>query len=272
MGMQAVWMSIGAALRFVREQWRFVLIVAAAGALAHAFTVAALGATLLFLPMLMIVSVAVHAVLTRAALAGVGAVQSNAGADTLRTLGAMTIVGLFAALVGIVLFYVAASILLAPFAEQAKAVAEDEAALRALMERAVRERPDVLRWAGLIGAFILFALTSRFYFAAPGSVDNGKVQAIQSWVWSRGHILRIMLARVVLLGPALVLAAALQSLVGIAVGVGADDPIAMLTRAQANPGAFLAFYAGAQFVQIATFSSLEAGLSAHLYRTLVKSA
>lgn len=263
-GLGPVWVSIGAALRFVRENWRFVLMVAGLGAAAHALALAVVGSTLLWLPAFLIVSAAVHAALTRAALSGAGGVRQAALGDTMRTLAAMVIVGLFAALIALVAAYVAMSALIAPYAEQVKQAGQDEAALRAIFERAVEEQPNALRWAAAIGALLIFALTSRFYFAAPASIDRGKVLAFRSWIDTRTHMLRVMVARFVLLAPALILAGALQSIAGAAIGVNFEDAALVIQRALADP----LFWGLMQFLQIAVYSSLEAGLSASLYQTL----
>ncbi|MEQ1618605.1 MAG: hypothetical protein ABL883_09715 [Terricaulis sp.] len=256
--------SVGAALRFVREEWRLVLLVAGIGAVAQALALAALGATLSWPVAFLLIAIAGHAALTRATLSGSARVQLNLAGDTLRTLGCVAIVGLFAAIVFIVVLYLAMSALIAPYMEQAKAAGENEAALRAVLETAIAAQPDLLRWIGLAGAVIIFALTSRFFFAAPLSIERGKVLAFQSWAATRGYLLKIMLARFVLLAPALTLAGALQSIAGVGAGVPVGDPILIIQRAFSNP----LFWGALQFLQIAVYGALEASLSAHLYRRL----
>lgn len=256
--------SVGAALRFVREEWRLVLLVAGIGAVAQALALLLLGATLMWPVAFLLIAIAAHAALTRAALSGGAQVQPNLAGDALRTLGCVAIVGLFAAIVFIVVLYLAMSALIAPYLEQAKAAGEDEAALRAVLETAIAAQPDLLRWMGLAGALIIFTLTSRFFFAAPLSLERGKVLAFQSWAATRGHLLKIMLARFVLLAPALILAGALQSIVGVLVGVPVGDPTLMIQRAFSNP----LYWGALQFLQTAVYGALEAGLSVHLYRQL----
>ncbi len=258
--------SIGAALRFARGNWRFVLAVAALGAGAHTLALAGLGSSLLWFPALIAISGAVHAVLTRAALTGAHGAPATLAADTGRTIAAGAIVGFFAAIIVLVLLYVSMAVLIAPYIDEAKTLLEDQAGLRALMERAVREQPAILSWTLGIGALIMLALTSRFYYAAPASLDRGRILVFESWRSTKGAMWRVMAARVVLLGPALVLVGALQSLAGMVVGVNGADPAAMAAQAQANPLAFLAFYGAVQFLQIAIYTSLEAGLSVSLYR------
>lgn len=258
--------SIGAALRFARGNWRFVLGVAALGAGAHTLALAGLGSNLLWFPALIAVSGAVHAVLTRAALSGAPGAASTLAGDTGRTIAAGAMVGFFAAIIVLVLLYVSMAVLIAPYVEEAKGLLEDQAGLRALMERAVREQPAVLSWTLAIGALILLALTSRFYYAAPASIERGRILVFESWRSTKGAMWRVIAARIVLLGPALVLVGALQTLAGMVVGVNGADPAAMAAQAEANPLAFLTFYGAVQFLQIAIYTSLEAGLSASLYR------
>jgi hypothetical protein len=265
----SIYACVGEALRFARANWRFVLAVAALGALGQTALLLLLGAVPpLLLVGLLLASIAVHAGLTRAALSGVDSVRGKIGAD-LRNGGiAMGIVGFLFAIVAIVLAYGAMAVLIAPYAEQAQAVRENEAALRALMERAVSEQSNVLIWSMIVGFAMLLLLTSRLYLALPASIDRGRVMVFETWTWTKGALLRIAGARLLLLGPALIFVGALQSLVGMAMGLGVRDPVALAQSAQANPAAFLFFFTTALFVQIAIYTALEAGLSASLYKAL----
>lgn len=261
--------NIGAALRFVRENWRFVLSVAGIGAVAHLLALMGLGALpLVWLLALAVITSAVHAALTRAALSGAAAVAPNILRDASRVAASGAIVGFFFVIVAFLITYVAMSILIAPFADEAKAAVNDQAALTALMQRAVSEQPAVVFGSALAGFIILLLLTSRLYVSAPASVEQGRIVVFASWRLTKGHMLRIAAARLALLAPALIFAGALQSLIGMAVGVGSGDPFAMAASAQSNPYGFLAFFAGAQFIQITIYSALEAGLSTYLYRSL----
>lgn len=260
--------SIGEALRFTREHWRFVLTVAGLGALAQ---VAALMLGILpfvMLAALVFVSAAIYAALTRAALSGPASVRAHAAGDTGRVAGAGAIVGGFGAIVALVTAYVAMAVLIAPFAEEAQGLKEDRAALEALMQRAVSEQPQVILWALVIGGVLLLLITSRLYLSAPASVDRARVSVFESWTWTKGNLLRIAGARVALLGPAMIFAGALQSLVGMGLGLGMADPVALAQSAQAKPALFIVFYALAQFMQIGVFTALEAGLSTAIYRRL----
>jgi hypothetical protein len=263
-GFAPVWASIGAALRFAVEHWRFVLMVAIAAAGAHALALAGLGASLLWLLGFVLIATVVHAVLTRAALSGPASVRQYASGDAPRTLAALCIVGLLVVIVFFVLWTAAAAILIAPYVEEAAKLKDDAAATQALMQRAIAAQPNMVAGIGLVGALLIFALTSRFYFAAPASVAQGRVLAFQSWAATRGHSLRIMVARLVLLGPAFILASALQSIAGGLLGVNFQDTSAVLQRAFTDP----LFWGVMQALQVAIYGALEAGLSAQLYRQL----
>ncbi len=259
--------SIGAALRFTRERWRLVLAVAGLGAVLHLFALVGLGAIApLYFVAVILISAAIYAVLTRAALSGPSAVRANLLGDAGRVAGAGAIIGFFCALIVFIISYVAMSVLIGPYGAEVKAAEKDQAAMQALMERSIAEQPGVVFWSMLACVLAMFLLTSRFYLAAPGSVERGRIHVFEGWRWTRGNLLRIAGARIALLLPALIFVGALQSLVAIAVGIGADSAADMAARAAANPAGFLVLFLFAQFVQIAIYTSLEAGLSAALYR------
>ena len=261
--------AIGAALRFARENIGFVAAVAGAGAIAHVVMLGALAAVpMLLLPCLAATWALLYAALTRAALNGPGAVRGTLLRDAGRLAGSGAIVWFFFAIVALVTAYGAMTLVIAPYAEEARAMKDNEEALTQLMQRAIAEQPDLLFWAMVVGFAALLLLTSRLFLTAPASVDRGRVVVFESWAWTRGNLLRIVGARVILLGPALIFAGALQSLVGMGMGLGVADPIALAQSAQANPAAFMVFYGAAQFIQIAAYFALEAGLSAALYRQL----
>jgi hypothetical protein len=160
------------------------------------------------------------------------------------------------------------SILIGPHSAEVKAAGEDQEALRAIMNRAVEDDPGVITWTMIGGVVLGFALTTRFYLAAPATIDRQRITLFESWRMTRGNFLRIVGARLLLLGPAFILVSALQALIAGALGVSAGDPVAMLSYAGANPAGFALFYSASIFLQITIFSALEAGLSANLYRSL----
>lgn len=260
--------NVGAALRFAREHWRFVLTVAAIAGVAEGVTFALMGATLSWMLLLGVINAAAYAALTRAALFGPGGVQQSLLADGARVFAAMAVIGFFLSIVFIMLLFVAMSVLIAPFEAEVKAAGENQAAMMDIMNRAVEGQPGTLAWTIVIGAVIVFLITSRFFLAAPASVEQKRIVVFESWKWTRGALLRIMGARLMLFVPALILVGALQSLVALVIGAPGGDPAALAAYAAATPAGFAAFYAAASFLQIAIYSSLEAGLSANLYRSL----
>ena len=180
----------------------------------------------------------------------------------------MAMIGVLIGIIFVMLMFITMSVLIAPYAEEVKAAGENEAAMRAIMERAMAAQPGVPFWAMAAGAVMMFLLTTRLYFAAPGSVDDGRIVVFESWRLTRGNFLRIAGARLLLLGPAFILAGALQTLAGNALGAPTSDPIALFAYGQNNPVGFALFYSVAIFLQLSLFSALEAGLSAYLYRAV----
>lgn len=261
--------SVGDALRFVRAEWRLALVVGALGA-------AALAASALLGPLALVALVVVltlcHTALVSAALRGSAQVRANLGRDALRVGGALAIVGLIVLILVIATAYIAMAVLIAPYAEQAKAAGEDQAAIEAVMRTAIAAQPHIAPWALAIGAAVIFYFTTKLFAAAPASLDRGRISVFESWRMSRGQVLRIMGARILLLGPALILVGAVQSLIGIALGFSTSDPAALVAQSQANPALFLMFFTLVVFVQLAVFAALEAGLSAAIYRRVAAPA
>jgi len=257
--------SVGEALRFLRAQWRFAAIVGAAGAGALVASMLLGPLALLALPIVLIVT---HAALVSAALYGPDQVRARLLQDALRVGGAMLIVGLVVLILVIATAYIAMAVLIAPYAEQARAAGEDQAQIEAIMRTAIAAQPHIAPWALAIGAAVIFFFTTRLFLAAPASVDRGRIVVMDSVRWTRRNTLRVMGSRLLLLGPALILVGALQSLIGAVLGFSTSDPSAMMTQAQANPVLFMVFFALAVFVQLALFAALEAGLAVALYRRL----
>jgi len=111
-------------------------------------------------------------------------------------------------------------------------------------------------------------LTSRLYLAAPASVDQRRVLSLETWAWTKGSVLRITAARLLLLAPANILVGAIGHLIGRALGMNTLDPASVAALAAANPAGYLVYILIAAFLSFALFSSLEAGLSSYLYRGL----
>lgn len=258
--------SIGAALRFARDRWQ--LIGATAGVLAIAQCAAMLltGPSLIWMVVVFGGFAAAYAIFTGAAL-GVGSPRQSLPGNAGRLVLGMGIIVFFAAIVMIMVMFVAMSVLIAPYGPEVQAAGENQEAVRAIMDRAVAAQPDVLFWFLIAGLMVLFVLTTRFYFAAPASVERQRVVVFDSWRLTRGSFVRIALSRIVLLGPALLFTGALQSLAAIALGAPSDVP-GLVAYSQSNRVGFALMYAAAVFFHVGFFSALEAALSANLYRAL----
>ena len=262
---------IGEALRTVRGNPQFVLSVAAVGAAAHGIAFVTLGSSAVWAALLALISAAIYAALSRFALDGdARGVRTKLGGDTLRVSMSTSIVAFFLVLLCFVLLYMTMLVLIGPYAEEAKQLAEakDQPGTQALMQRAMTEQSGVVTSAMIIGGLILFAVTSRFYVAVPQSLVKGRAMAFDSWRLTRGNLVRIAGARVALLLPALIFAGALQSLFAFAIGLNPNDLTATAAAAQQNPIAFVAFFTVAQFLQIAVYTSLEAALSVAIFRAV----
>lgn len=260
--------SAGHGVAFLRQHWRFAFLVAAIGALAQGLSLLLFGPGLMSLVVVLVVAAGAHAALLGAALHGEPGAAARLPGDTGRVGGAMAVVGFFMAIISFMIVYITMSVLLWPSREQVKAAGQDQAQLAEILNRAVESQPGLLFWAPIIGAAILFALTSRLYLAAPASVDQRRVVVFDSWRWTRGNMLRVAAARLLLLAPGLILVFALQTLIAVAFGMPGGDAAALARLAEGSPGRFAIFFAAASFVQIALYSPLEAGLSAYLYRGL----
>lgn len=258
--------SAGQGVRFLRENWRFGLGIAAIGAAAQTAAFVAFGLTPAWMLTAGLVSAFVHATFLNAALNGPQGAAARISIDGARVLAAMAMVGLFIAIVLFMCLYVAMSILIAPYAQEVQAAGQDSEQLMAIMNRAAAAQPQILMWGVIVAGVLILLLTSRLYLAAAASVDQNRIVVFDSWRWTKGNLLRIAGARVLLLGPALILIGALQSIIASAFGAPADDATALAASAHAIP--VIAFYFVAAVTQILIVGMLEAGLAAYLYRGL----
>lgn len=268
--------SVGAALRMLRENLAFAAAVAAAGAgIATALAVVSLYVPVLSLPVSLLTGfaeAAIFAAFIGVALTGVGALSGNWLADAGRVWAAMVVVGFFLCIVFVVLslpgFIVLGAVLAPRYGADLQNVSGDQAATVALAERMVTENPGVFLAFGAFYALIWLALTSRLYLAAPASVDAKRILTFETWPWTKGNMLRIMGARLMLLGPAYVLVSALSYIAALSLGVNMFDAASLVTFAQTNTPMFAAFSFVTTALQIFVYRSLEAGLSSYLYRGL----
>ena len=262
--------SVGAALRFVREHWRLVVVTALIGAASTAVLtslgVATNSPLIAFCSSIAswLVQCFVFAALVKAAL---GDRNRVAPQDGLRMFGAMMIVGFFLFLVFFVLMIPGAVVLIvgpmSPYVADIQRAGQDQAAMMAVMTRFAEQNPAPLLAFCAFYGILWFLLTSRLYLAAPATADAKRVQTFETWRWTRGMTLKIAGARIMLLVPAFVLMAALTYLAARLLGIN-------LTSATAQPPLplFAAYVVLDRIVFFATYLALEAGLSTALYRAL----
>jgi hypothetical protein len=272
--------SVGVALRFVRENWRFLAVVSAIGAGALAMITAfsmAVPALGIFAAVAQgIVQACIYGAFTAAALYGAASVRGRWTGDGWRVWGAMAILFFF---LFIVFTVITIPVLITLFAgplsryvADLQTAGEDQAAVLAVMTRFAEENPGVLLAVTLFYLAIWLLLTSRLYLAAPASVDQGRILVFDTWKWTKGAMLRIAGARLLLLLPANILVGALGYIVGRLVGLDTLDLGAMAEAATANPAATLVYTTIASFLTFWLYSALEAGLSAYLYTGLKPAA
>lgn len=260
--------NVGAALRFVREHWRLILIMAAIGAVATAALVAVSQSSPLVAILAdvgnWLVQAFVFAAFVKAAL---GQTQRIEPGDGLRMFGAMVVVGFFLFLAFFVLMIPGAIVLIAgpmsPYLADMQAAGQDQAAMMRVMTRFAQENPAPLLAFFAFYGILWFLLTSRLYLAAPATAEARRVRTFDTWRWTRGMTLKIAGARIMLLAPAFVLMAALTYLAARALGI---DPT---SAAQRPPlPLFTAYVVIDRLLFFATYLALEAGLSTALYRAL----
>ena len=268
--------SVGAALRFVRENWRFIGLIAAAGAVA---TTAA-GALALGVPALGIFSslasgfiqATTYAAFTGAMLYGAAATRGRLAADGRRVWLAMAIIAFFLVLVMLVVSIPVFMTLvvgpMAPYREDLVAAGQDRERVSTIMLQFAEANPGALLLVALFYFAVWFILTSRLYIAAPASVDQKRLLTFETWAWTKGATLRIIGARLMLLLPANIFVGALGFLIGQVVGVNTLDIVATANAAAANPVGFLVYILISTSLTFALYSALEAGLSAAIYQRL----
>lgn len=268
--------SVGAALRFLRENLRFVLMTAALfAAISTALT--ALG---MFVPQAGLVTTVgsavmqalCYAIFIGAALFGAGAVGARWRTDGWRVFASMAVVGFFLLIVMFVATFVVSIVLaagpIAPYVDDLQRAGSDQVAVMQVMARFVQENSATILFVLLFYTIIWFLLTSRLYLAAPASVDAQRVLSFETWKWTKGSMLRITAARLLLLAPAYMFTFAVSQLVDRLAGFSAFDPGSVTAAVAANPAGVLASAFVNAFIVLALYAPLEAGLSTYLYRGL----
>lgn len=267
---------VGAALRFSRENARFVGLAALIGAGATAL-VTAIGLAAPQMGLLSglangVVQACVYAAFIGAILFGLNAVTARVARDGVRLWSAMVVIAFFLFIVFFILTIPVMIALfagpLAPYMSDLQAAGQDQAQVLAIMTRFAEANPGVLLLIFLIYATLWLLLTSRLFLAAPASIDAGRILTFETWGWTKGAMLKIAGARLLLLLPANILSGALGYIAGRAFGVDAFAPAA----AVGNVPGLLAYVFVASFVGFALYAALEAGLSTAFYRALKPAA
>lgn len=271
---------VGAALRFAVDNARFVVI---ASAIAAAALTLLAGLAILAAPLGLLTSLgttfvraALYGAFIAAILFGRAAVRGRLFSDGARVWAAMAIVGFFmfiimfvASIPGVMALFAGP---LGPYVDDLTRAGQDQGAVIDVMTRFAEAQPMAVLIFVFFYAVIWLLLTSRLYLAAPATVDAGRVLTFETWRWTRGATLQITWARLMLLAPAYVLVTALDYLVAQAFGVNVLDPASVAAMAESNIAAFLAYAFATSFITFAVYSSLEAGLSTALHRTLKPAA
>jgi hypothetical protein len=268
--------SVGAAMRFVRENLGFVgvaaLIGAAGSGAVSGLSLAAPQAGIVTLIAAGLVQAFVYAALIGCALFGASEARTRWRADGWRVWAAMAIVAVFLMIVMFVVSIPVTLVLiagpLAPYVAELQGAGSDQQAVMRVVLQFAEQNPTALMLATLFYAVVWFLLTSRLYLAAPASVDAGRILTFETWKWTKGAVLRITAARLLLLAPAYILAGALGHLVGRLFGIDTLDAGSIAAAASGNPAGLLAFDFLRALIVLALYAPLEAGLSSYLYRGL----
>ncbi len=267
--------TVGAALRFVRENVRFVatlaLITAAGLTLLLAIGIyTQLG--LLTGAAALIARAFIYAALIGAALTGAESVRGRIGADGWRVWAACAVVAFFMFIAMFVAFLPGMIVLgagpLTPYVAELQVAGQDQAAVLEIMTRFAMENPIAVLLFFLFYSAIWLLLTSRLYLVAPASADQKRILTFETWRWTKGALFNITAARIMLLGPAYVLVNALDYVIATLPGVNMFDADAMVALAHSNPAAFFGYAFTTNFIGVLVYTSLEAGLSTQFYRAL----
>lgn len=267
---------VGAAMRVARANLRFIAIWSGLGALAGTL-VSAIG---LFVPALSFpamlasgfIQAMAYAAFIRVAMGGDRPSRQRIVGDGWNIWAAMAVIAFFLFIVLVVAIFPAAIALavgpLAPYVGELQAAGESQDAVLAVMARFAEQNPGALLALTLFFGGIWLLLTSRLYLSAPASVETGRVMVFETWKMTKGAMLRICAARLLLLAPAYLLVSALSYLFGRMLGIDTMDLNAVAELAATNPAGVLIYNLVASFLTLALYSSLEAGLSAYLYAGL----
>lgn len=267
---------VGAALRYVRENWRVIATIAALSASIATFLAVASNfagpASVLITLISSFVGAATYGAFTSGCLSGFAGVRERLVGDGMRVWGAMAVVCFFLLIVFVVLGVpgvIVFAVLIGPrYGAELQNVSGDQAATAALMQRIVIENPGMILAFLVFYGVLLLALTSRLYLAAPASVEAKRILTFETWSWTRGNMWRIVGARLMLLAPAYLIAAGVSYILASAMGLNINDPASAQAFARAQVPLYAIYLFVSGFLQLGLYSALEAGLSTYLYRGL----
>ncbi|MEZ6023160.1 MAG: hypothetical protein R3C16_07080 [Hyphomonadaceae bacterium] len=266
---------VSEALVFTRTQSRFIAMTTAIGVAA---LITALLLQLALGPLAGVLAFVVQAVVYTAFLCvalgqAPGAVRSGLVAASARVFAALGVVVSFLFFVLFVAMIPGVTVLgmvaLGPFEEQLAAAATDQTATMTILTQAMETNPLPFLLFFLAYVALWLLLTSRLYLAAPASAERGRILSFETWRWTKGAMLHIAGARLMLLAPAYVLVMAVAVLMARLVGIG--DVFAAGTTAP-NVPALVLYLAVLNALNLGLYLSLEAGLSAAIYRRLAPPA
>ena len=268
--------SVGAALRYVRENLRFIAIVAGifavASTLVSAVALAVPQAGIFTMVANGIIQAFCYGALIAGTLYGADSVRARWTQDGWRVWASMVVVGFFMVIVLFVVTIPASIALVAGplgrYAEDLTAAGSNQQAVLEIMTRFVQENPGAILITMMFYFIIWLLLTSRLYLAAPASVDAGRILTFETWKWTKGAMFRITWARFMLLVPAYVLMFAISMLLGRLFGFSPFDAASMQAAVSANPIGIIIYEFISSFIVLTLYASLEAGLSSYLYRGL----
>lgn len=255
--------SVRAGYAFVAGHWRALLMPAIAGSLALVLVSAIggsmagqAGGVILAVMLQLLVVGATYAAFLAIAIKGESWRAGVAG-DAARLIAAMAIVGFFLFLLFMVALIpgaIALGAVFEPYRDEMVAAQNDPIAMNALATRMFQENPAPTLVLTTLYAAAWMTLTSRLFLVAPATVAENAMRTFETWPWTKGSMLRIAAARIMLLWPATLALFLVQSAATQAVQGG--------MAALALPAVLL--------ISIATMAlyALEAGLSAYLYRGL----
>jgi hypothetical protein len=190
-----------------------------------------------------------------------------------RVWAAMAIVGLFLFLIVLLCaICVALSVSASMSPAQLQSVQGDEARAQALMLSFLNQRPWFGPTALLLSSLVILSFSTRFYLAAPGTLDMRRIKSLDAWKWTRGAFWKILASRLLLMLPSAIVVYSVPALLTYAFGYKPYDVASEQAFSQANAGAyFIVNFIGVSLV-LGVLLPLDAILSTYFYKRLKPAA